>query len=862
MLFQEWRKLFAQTANLGQLGRERIDDYLLSVGLTHPLDYTRALFVLHTYNALLFKLIAAEVVTTVRYDEYSGFAAEAAGCSLPILRRLLDGRIEHAEIFVANNIENFIEGTFFSWYLEESPDSLLNAIREILSHLALYVFPTTTQGRVRDVVKVVYQHLVPEALRKNIGEFYTPEWLVDFVLNQAGYTGPSILEKKLLDPCCGSGNFLIHAIARYKQAAQEAGIARNLVTDAIRHHVIGFDLNPLAVLSARLNYLLAIADILPPTGRVEIPVYLADAVYAPIRHENGDSPTRSYQIGTVMGDIELVLPEALVQQRHIFGATLSHMEQDIKVHETKGNFVAHLRQDTDLHSILDQHPDWIAFLSQMYDKVYKMEKNKWNRIWCRIVRNYFASVAIGKVQVIAGNPPWVRWSELPEDYRERIKPTCDLYEIFSQTPFFGGNELDISGMIAYTVTDKWLTEGGVLGFVITQVHFQAPSSEGFRDFRLPDGTALGISEVHDFTEVQPFPGLTNKPAVFAWRRGEQTTYPVDYKVWTKVEKGSIPEGASLNEVYGMIQVADMQAIALPPDQRWSILFSQQAALVSKLKGGSTAWRGRKGITTDLNAAYFVKVIGPGARPGLVKVRTKPEIGRKPVPRLDMDVDADLIYPLLKGSGQIGAFSYKPYDLVAIVPNQGITSIQPETDFRRQYGATYKYFYRINKVADSDGVPLLEKRSTWRTRMKSTGAPFYAIYNVGDYTFAPYKVVWAEVATNLAAAVVSSEQLPGGLGTKIIVPDHKVYFVATDDEDEAHFLCAMLNSEPVKTFIDSFTVKTQVGTLFRHLRLRAYNPNDPHHQNLVRLSKRAHAAGLTVGLQARIDAEAWAVVQSM
>jgi hypothetical protein len=234
MLFQEWRKLFAQTANLGQLGRERIDDYLLSVGLTHPLDYTRALFVLHTYNALLFKLIAAEVVTTVRYDEYSGFAAEAAGCSLPILRRLLDGRIEHAEIFVANNIENFIEGTFFSWYLEESPDSLLNAIREILSHLALYVFPTTTQGRVRDVVKVVYQHLVPEALRKNIGEFYTPEWLVDFVLNQAGYTGPSILEKKLLDPCCGSGNFLIHAIARYKQAAQEAGIARNLVTDSTR----------------------------------------------------------------------------------------------------------------------------------------------------------------------------------------------------------------------------------------------------------------------------------------------------------------------------------------------------------------------------------------------------------------------------------------------------------------------------------------------------------------------------------------------------------------------------------------------------------------------------------------------------
>ena len=53
MLFKEWRKLFAQATSLGKIGRARIDDYLLSIGLTRPLDYTKALFVLHTYNALL-----------------------------------------------------------------------------------------------------------------------------------------------------------------------------------------------------------------------------------------------------------------------------------------------------------------------------------------------------------------------------------------------------------------------------------------------------------------------------------------------------------------------------------------------------------------------------------------------------------------------------------------------------------------------------------------------------------------------------------------------------------------------------------------------------------------------------------------
>ena len=861
MLFQEWKKLFSQATSLGRVGRARIDDYLLSIGLLRPLDYTRALFTLHTYNALLFKLIAAEVVTTIRYTRYSGFASYAAGCPYSTLHHLLDTRIEHAEVFVANSIENFIEGTFFSWYLENAPSSLLEAIREMLSRLGLYVFPTVTQGRIRDVVKAIYQNLVPEALRKNIGEFYTPEWLVDFVLDQAGYTGATVLDKKLLDPCCGSGNFLLHAIARCKHVARNAGEGNDLMSTRILHNIIGFDLNPLAVISARLNYLLAITDILPPTGRIEIPVYLADAVYAPIRQEHDGSPTRSYKIGTVLGNIELVLPEALVQRRRDFERVLSTMEHDIEVGEPRANFIAHLRENASLRQILDRHDKWTDFVGKMYGRIQTMERRNWNRIWCRIVRNYFASVAVGEVQVIAGNPPWVRWSELPEDYRERIKPTCDQYAIFSRTPFFGGNELDISGMIAYTVTDKWLAREGVLGFVITQIHFQAPSSEGFRCFRLPDGTPLGVSEVHDFTNVKPFRRLTNKPAVFVWKHGIPTSYPVDYKVWKKVGQNPIPEDASLNQVGGLIQATDMKAIPLPPDRRWSILLPQHMTLVPRLRGGSTAWRGRKGITTDLNAAYFVEIVGLGASSGLVKIRTRPDSGRKPVPLLDRDVDGALVYPLLKGAREFGAFSYTPYNLVAIIPNQVITSIPSEASFRRRYRATYGYFRRINRVKDNDGVPLLVGRSTWRKRMEPMGAPFYAIYNVGSYTFAPYKVVWAEMAGSIAAAVVGSETLPHSLGTKPIVPDHKVYFVSTKDENEAHFLCAMLNSEPVRIFVNSFTIKIQVGTIFRHLKLPPYNAGNIRHQNLVKLSKQAHASGINPTRQAQIDAEAWAVVRS-
>jgi hypothetical protein len=46
-------------------------------------------------------------------------------------------------------------------------------------------------------------------------------------------------------------------------------------------NVIGFDLNPLAVMAARTNYLIAIRDLIGHVEKVEIPVYLCDSIMTP-----------------------------------------------------------------------------------------------------------------------------------------------------------------------------------------------------------------------------------------------------------------------------------------------------------------------------------------------------------------------------------------------------------------------------------------------------------------------------------------------------------------------------------------------------------------------------------------------------
>jgi methylase of polypeptide subunit release factors len=133
-----------------------------------------------------------------------------------------------------------------------------------------------------DLLKALYQELFPRPLRHRLGEYYTPDWLARHVLDQVGYSGGP--KRRLLDPACGSGTFLLMAIQRIRAAWLSSHCddvqARSKIElcKQILSHVVGMDLNPLAVMTARANYLIAIHDLLPLSEPWEIPIYLGDAI--------------------------------------------------------------------------------------------------------------------------------------------------------------------------------------------------------------------------------------------------------------------------------------------------------------------------------------------------------------------------------------------------------------------------------------------------------------------------------------------------------------------------------------------------------------------------------------------------------
>ena len=290
-----------------------------------------------------------------------------------------------------------------------------------------------------------------------------------------------------------------------------------------------------------------------------------------------------------------------------------------------------------------------------------------------------------------------------------------------------------------------------------------------------------------------------------------------------------------------------------PGQRWCILPPGRFNKLRVLDGKDLNIKGRKGIVTDLNGAYFVELLGPGRVANTVRFRNKPQEGRQPVPLRTDEIELDLIYPLIKGAQNIKPFLATTSPLYVIVPNRGIsqTKIPLASEMVRRCPGAMRYFREINAKG------IMNQRSTWRTRMapqyqrmiqqqqmETKDVPFYAIYDVGEYTFAEHKVVWAEMAGTISAAVVSKGEVPHGGGPKPIVPDHKVYFAPFDDILQAHYVCASLNSDPVRTFIDGLTIKIQVGTVFRHIHLPKFEPKNTNHYKLAQLSLQAHREQVT------------------
>ncbi len=99
-----------------------------------------------------------------------------------------------------------------------------------------------------------YEAGLPAQERKIRGHFSTPPLLVSKILDACGYTVDADLSQlKVLDPACGSGNFLAGVVQRIIASGQQRGMAQKQVLTALQRNVWGVDPDPVACFLAEMQ---------------------------------------------------------------------------------------------------------------------------------------------------------------------------------------------------------------------------------------------------------------------------------------------------------------------------------------------------------------------------------------------------------------------------------------------------------------------------------------------------------------------------------------------------------------------------------------------------------------------------------
>jgi len=842
-LFDQWRLQFSEVCDYEKASKLKLGDFARKFGVRdkdiNPFVF---FFCLHTYYATFIKLLAVQVVHYYLMTETATDLKQAAAFDSSELKAFLR-EIEEGGFFRKAGIGNFLEGDFFAWYLDVWDAELHGALQDLVSRLSEYSLLTldADPDSTRDLLKKLYQHLMPKDLRHNLGEYYTPDWLAQRVLDMVDggrFTGNP--NKRILDPACGSGTFLVLGIKKIREYMRTRNVPESQALEKILANVVGFDLNPLAVITARTNYLLALGDLLQHrTGEITIPVYLCDSIMTPQEGEDlfGKGIVR---FNTAVGPF--AVPQSLVQAQYI-DKLADFLEEAVSLDLSKEQFVNRLCDAFPL--IPDKDQKEIQAVYELYEKLQNLQRQGINGIWARIIKNAFAPLFAGQFDYVVGNPPWVNWESLPENYRRDTFHLWQKYNLFPHKGFdaiLGKAKDDISILMTYVAMDKYLKPRGKLGFVITQSVFKtAGAGQGFRRFRLGDKTPLRVVHVDDMVELKPFEGASNRTSVVVLQKGRPMSYPMpSYLYWRKTVKGkSIPMDGTLDDVLGMTK--RMQFVAEPVNEGdltspWITGRPRALKAVKKVLGKSDYVAHAGCYTGGANAVYWVEIVAE--RPdGLVVVSNITEGAKRKVDPLQAVLEPDLLYPILR-SRDVKRWKAEPsaYILVTHLPGMRLKAI-PENEMKTRYPKTYQYLKRFEgTLRERAAFKRYFTRRDRRGRIVETG-PFYSMFDLGDYTFAPYKVVWTRIA-KIEAAVVNL------LEGKPVIPQETVSLVACE-RDEAFYIAAMINSSIFQFTVISYsqTGGKSMGSMhvLENIHVPRFHPQKPLHLYLAELSERAHEA---------------------
>ena len=451
--------------------------------------------------AQLLKLVyGREVESDSLWFQHTFLVVVAKCIAVAVLQMKEDNpnRLLSGEAFKAAGIEGAVESDFFDWVVADPEGERL--VRRIMAHVRRFRLSEVES----DVLKILYESLIDRDQRHGLGEYYTPDWLAAKIVRHA-VDRP--LEQKVLDPACGSGTFLFHAVRRFLTEAEDSGMAPDRRAFEATQHVAGMDIHPVAVIIARVTYLLALVPVLRNRkGAVSTPVYLGDAMQLSISEMIGGKelsirvpppPAGEGQSGEpdANGREQLDFPDTFCRDPALFDKAIERMrtgsEQDMKRDQIEAALFRiveqHYRAD-----VTQEQKYAITDLGKTYVTFDKLRREGRDSVWAYVARNLSRPLAFsaggGWANVVVGNPPWVAFRNMSADLQKRFKELAQ-----GERVYVGGRlatQNDLCALFTARASSHYLRSAGRLAFVLPMAALTRGQFEKLRTGSFHSGKIL------------------------------------------------------------------------------------------------------------------------------------------------------------------------------------------------------------------------------------------------------------------------------------------------------------------------------------------------------------------------------------
>lgn len=730
------------------------------------------------------------------------------------VRVLVSGPVPAGELlagapFTQAGLHGAVETDFFDWVL------LVPGGKDLVDRVAAQV------GRFRlseievDVLKAIYESLIDPRQRHYLGEYYTPDWLAEWVCDQA-IDNP--LNTRVLDPSCGSGTFLFRAVRRFLDAASAAGWPLQEALEKCTDHIFGLDVHPVAVLFARVTYLLAIGAerLRSRTGPISIPVYLGDALQWDVRQFLSEEEVEI----AVPGEPPLRFPGSVAGDPAVLDAVLRTMRELSDQNASTRSFESWINANTVL-------PDADrTILKESFERMRALHTAGRNHIWTYIVRNLtrplWLSLRKGQPDVLIGNPPWLRYNAMSADLQSRFRTSSE------QRGLWVGGRLaphqDLSAYFFARAVERYLKRDGRIAFVMPFAALTRGQYVGFRTGRFADRRG-NIAAIVQFDQVWTFESdvrpLFEVPScvIFAHKAAVSRSLPSMVSAYS----GQLPRRDATAQ-----EAREHLAVAL---QAWPSIsgandaspyrdaFKQGATIVPRrLAVVVPAELGRFG--TDQNAPILESRIG-----------AQDKMPWKRLPPLRGQIERRFLRPLILGE------SIAPFRVLnmatAIIPWEARQKTLLTADSALEEGHSHlaSWLRKAERVWNehSSGDMSLIDRWDYHRGLRA------------QFPVPPIRIAFAASGTLPCALVIEDDRA---------IVEHSVYWSAIETIDEARFLAAVLNSETARSRVRTLQSQGQWGA--RHfdkvmfsLPIPRYSRSNQLHRQIARLA--AESASLAAKL---------------